>query len=113
MTKFHIKEGVARVFFIASAGISILAVALICVFLFANGLPAIAQIGLPDFLFGTTWKPGNDLPDPTAEFERRCEERDERFPNYRPPIPELLRLADLLEAEFTGDASVGGPPRLA
>lgn len=61
MTKFHIKEGVARVFFIASAGISILAVALICVFLFANGLPAIAQIGLPDFLFGTTWKPGNDL----------------------------------------------------
>lgn len=61
MTKFHIKEGAARVFFIASAGISILAVALICIFLFANGLPAIAQIGLPDFLFGTTWKPGNDL----------------------------------------------------
>lgn len=61
MAKFHIKEGVARVFFIASAGISILAVALICVFLFVNGLPAIAQIGLPDFLFGTTWRPGNDV----------------------------------------------------
>ncbi|BDE97401.1 phosphate transport system permease protein [Raoultibacter timonensis] len=44
-----------------AAGVSILAVALICVFLFANGVPAIAQIGLPDFLFGTTWRPGNDV----------------------------------------------------
>lgn len=48
-------------FFMASAGISILAVALICIFLFANGLPAIAQIGLPDFLLGTTWRPSNDI----------------------------------------------------
>lgn len=35
--------------------------ALICVFLFANGVPAIAQIGLPEFLFGTTWRPANDI----------------------------------------------------
>lgn len=48
------------------------------------------------------WKPENDLLDPTAEFERRFEESDSRFPDYRMPIPELLRLADLLEAEFTG-----------
>lgn len=48
------------------------------------------------------WKPANDLLDPTAEFERRFEESDSRFPDYRTPIPELLRLADLLEAEFTG-----------
>lgn len=61
MSKPHIKEGAAKVFFMASAGISILAVALICVFLFANGVPAIAQIGLPDFIFGMTWRPGNDL----------------------------------------------------
>lgn len=61
MSKVHIKEGAAKVFFMASAGISILAVALICVFLFANGVPAIAQIGLPDFIFGTTWRPGNDI----------------------------------------------------
>ena len=61
MTKVHIKEGIARALFAAAAGISILAVALICVFLFANGVPAIAQIGLPDFLFGTTWRPANDI----------------------------------------------------
>ncbi len=34
---------------------------MICVFLFANGIPAMASIGLPDFLFGTTWKPGSDI----------------------------------------------------
>ena len=45
----------------AAAGISVLAVALICVFLFANGVPALAQIGLPEFLFGTTWRPANDI----------------------------------------------------
>jgi hypothetical protein len=48
------------------------------------------------------WKPANDLPDPTAEFERRFELSDARCPNYRTPIPELVKLADLLEAEFTG-----------
>jgi len=48
------------------------------------------------------WKPANDLPDQTAEFERRLEESESRYPNYRTPIPELLLLADLLEAEFTG-----------
>ena len=36
---------------------SILAVLLICVFLFANGIPAMAKIGLGDFLGGTKWKP--------------------------------------------------------
>ncbi|MEG0072199.1 MAG: phosphate ABC transporter permease subunit PstC [Raoultibacter sp.] len=61
MNKVHFKEGAARVVFAASAGISILAVALICIFLFVNGVPAIAQIGLPDFLFGTTWRPANDI----------------------------------------------------
>ncbi|BAK45768.1 phosphate ABC transporter permease subunit PstC [Eggerthella sp. YY7918] len=61
MTSSCIKEHAARVLFAASAGISILAVALICVFLLANGVPAIAQIGLPDFIFGTTWRPANDL----------------------------------------------------
>ena len=33
----------------------------ICLFLFANGIPAIQKIGVADFLFGTKWKPGNDL----------------------------------------------------
>lgn len=48
------------------------------------------------------WKPANDLLDPSAEFERRFEDSDARYPDYRPPIPELLELADLLEAEFSG-----------
>lgn len=61
MSRSRIKEGFAKVLFAAAAGISILAVAFICIFLFANGVPAIAQIGLPDFLFGTTWRPANDI----------------------------------------------------
>jgi hypothetical protein len=48
------------------------------------------------------WKPSNDLPDPTGEFERRIEANESRYPNFRTPIPELLQLADMLEAEFTG-----------
>ena len=61
MFHLHIKEGIAKALFVPAAGISVLAVALICVFLFANGVPAIAQIGLPEFLFGTTWRPANDI----------------------------------------------------
>lgn len=47
--------------FLAAACASILAVALICVFLFGSGIPAIAQIGPFKFLLGTTWKPNNNL----------------------------------------------------
>ena len=61
MSQLHIKEGIAKALFVAAAGISVLAVALICVFLFATGVPALAQIGLPEFLFGTTWRPANDI----------------------------------------------------
>ncbi len=61
MSHVKIKEGFARVLFSLAAAISVLAVALICVFLFANGVPAIAEIGLPDFLLGTTWRPANDI----------------------------------------------------
>lgn len=61
MSHGKVKEAFAQALFVAAAGISILAVALICVFLFANGVPAIVQIGLPDFLLGTTWRPANDI----------------------------------------------------
>ena len=37
------------------------AVILICVFLFASGVPAIKEIGVPDFLLGDSWKPNQDL----------------------------------------------------
>lgn len=46
------------VFFIAALA-SILSVGLICVFLFANGIPAIAEIGVFDFLGGQKWAPTN------------------------------------------------------
>lgn len=48
------------VFFIAACA-SVLAVALICVFLFANGIPAMKEIGFREFLSGQMWKPKNDI----------------------------------------------------
>lgn len=56
-----IKEKLWEIIFLLAAGFSILAVLLICLFLFANGIPAMHKIGLTDFLFGTKWKPGTDL----------------------------------------------------
>ncbi len=47
--------------FLLSACISIVAVLLICLFLFANGIPTIGEIGPLNFLLGTTWRPGNDI----------------------------------------------------
>lgn len=47
--------------FLIAACASVLAVGLICVFLFANGVPAMAEIGLFDFMLGAKWKPGNDI----------------------------------------------------
>lgn len=47
--------------FLLSACTSILAVLLICIFLFANGIPTMKEIGFLDFLFGKTWRPGNNI----------------------------------------------------
>ena len=56
----QVKERIMQVVFALCACVSILAVILICVFLFANGIPGIAKIGPLKFFTGTTWKPGND-----------------------------------------------------
>lgn len=48
------------VFFVCALA-SIAAVVLICLFLFANGIPAMKKIGLLNFLTGVKWKPGNDI----------------------------------------------------
>ena len=56
-----LKEGVMQGVFTLCACVSILAVALICIFLFANGVPTLFKIGPLKFLLGTTWKPGNDI----------------------------------------------------
>lgn len=45
----HIKEKVMEGVFLFTAVISIIAVALICVFLFANGFPAMQKIGVWQF----------------------------------------------------------------
>lgn len=55
------KEIVMKYVFLMAALTSVLAVILICAFLFANGLPAIFEIGVKEFLFGTKWKPLNDI----------------------------------------------------
>ncbi len=50
-----------QIIFLLSACTSILAVFLICYFLFANGVPAIGKIGIGNFLLGKVWKPTNNL----------------------------------------------------
>lgn len=60
-SKGRFKEGFARVLFLLAACVSILAVVLICVFLLANGIPAIREVGLFKFLSGKVWRPGNDI----------------------------------------------------
>jgi len=55
------RERLMQGVFLLCACVSILAVALICFFLFAGGLPAIGKIGVPEFLAGIRWKPSNDL----------------------------------------------------
>lgn len=50
-----------KIVFLVCACISIAAVVLICIFMFANGMPAIQEIGPIKFLFGTEWKPGQGI----------------------------------------------------
>ena len=54
-----VKEGIMHALFLICACVSILAVVLICVYLFASGVPAIGEIGVTDFLFGIKWKPSS------------------------------------------------------
>lgn len=57
----NIKEKAMQGVFLLAACVSIAAVVLICVFLFMNGIPAIAEIGVFKFLFGTEWRPSNNI----------------------------------------------------
>jgi len=54
-------EIIMKFVFMLAATASILAVALICVFLFVNGVPAMLEIGVFDFLLGRVWAP-SDFP---------------------------------------------------
>ncbi|MGN0658879.1 MAG: phosphate ABC transporter permease subunit PstC [Emergencia sp.] len=59
--KNSFKEKAMQLVFLLAACASIIAVILICVFMFGNGIPAMAKIGFVKFLTGTTWKPLNDI----------------------------------------------------
>lgn len=54
-------EKCVEIIFMLTALVCIIAVAVICFFLFKNGIPAMGKIGVFDFLFGMKWKPGNEL----------------------------------------------------
>ena len=47
--------------FLIAACTSVLAGALICIFFFANGVPAIREIGFVKFITGELWRPNNNL----------------------------------------------------
>ena len=57
----NFRETLMHIVFFVCALTSIAAVVLICLFLFANGIPAMKEIGLLNFLTGAKWKPGNDI----------------------------------------------------
>lgn len=58
--KQKLKEQAMRAVFALTACLSVVAVVLICIFLFGNGFPTIGKIGVGRFLFGTTWSPGQN-----------------------------------------------------
>lgn len=53
----RVKERVMRWVFAASASVCVAAVALICIFLFANGIPFFQKVDVFSFLSGTKWAP--------------------------------------------------------
>lgn len=54
-----VTDKLMEIIFLICACVSILAVLLICIFLFANGIPAIKEIGVFDFILGREWRAGN------------------------------------------------------
>ena len=56
-----VKEKIMEIVFLSTALVSITAVALICIFLFANGIPAMNEIGFAEFLAGVEWRPENNI----------------------------------------------------
>ena len=62
MNSSKIKEQGGKAIFAGTAGICILAVIAIFVFIILQSIPALSKIGFTDFLFGTKWNPdANDI----------------------------------------------------
>lgn len=57
----RMSERVMKGIFALTACLSVLAVGLICLFLFAKGFPTIGQIGEKNFFFGKIWSPTRGL----------------------------------------------------
>ena len=55
-----IREKMMKAGCILAALLSVVAVLMISLFLFGNGIPAIAEIGFSDFIFGRIWRPSNN-----------------------------------------------------
>lgn len=55
--KFYRKENAFKYVALISACVSILAVIVICFFIFSRGLPTIKEIGIKNFILGTKWSP--------------------------------------------------------
>lgn len=55
------KETIFKALFALCGLISIFAVGMICLFLFTNAIPTIAQIGFFDFIFGSEWYPEEEI----------------------------------------------------
>ena len=60
--KKNFLEKLMEIIFFISATASILSVILICIFMFAGGIPAIKEIGIVNFLLGKKWSPSNIPP---------------------------------------------------
>lgn len=58
----NVKEKLMQYVFYTSALVSVLAVICICLFLLMRGLPAIAEIGFKNFIFGQKWAPVDTPP---------------------------------------------------
>ncbi|MGY3724275.1 phosphate transport system permease protein [Granulicatella balaenopterae] len=59
MKKEKLAEKVMEIIFFISAMMSVVAIATICLFIFKNGVPFMMRYGVHEFIFGTSWAPGN------------------------------------------------------
>lgn len=57
MNRKQIYEKTARILFLICAGIAIFAVCSLTIYMFLKGIPALKEVGIPEFLFGTKWAP--------------------------------------------------------
>ncbi len=60
-TTLKIREWGMQAVFLLCACFSVAAVLLICLFLFTNGIPAMREIGVLNFLTGMEWRPSKDV----------------------------------------------------